>query len=83
MSEWISIKDKFPPEYVFVLVHQLNEGNEPSPTSIARWEGNKWNGLGENNDETNSFWSDLFWSMEWEKITHWQPFPKPPGVKDE
>lgn len=77
MSEWISVKDKLPESYVFVLVFEKRI-HEPSPISIARWEGISWNGLGAIDGEHNSFYSDLFWDMNWKHITHWMPLPEPP-----
>lgn len=75
--EWISVKDRLPEPYIFVLVYEHRE-DQPSPTSIARWEGDEWNGLGEDDEEDNAFYSDLFWGISWRNITHWMPLPSPP-----
>lgn len=76
---WISVKDGLPEPFIFVLVHEMRSG-EPSPTSLARWEGDKWNGLGEDEDETNAFYSDLFWDISWKHITHWMYLPQLPNA---
>lgn len=78
-SEWISVSDRLPDPYIFVLVCE-NSGRYGSicPISIARWEGDEWNGLGNDSDETNAFYSDLFWDIEWKQITNWMPLPEAP-----
>lgn len=76
---WVSVKEQMPEPYVFVLVHEIRY-DEPSPTSIARWEGDEWNGLGEDEDETNAFFSDLFWDISWKNITHWMLLPEAPDA---
>ncbi len=82
MTKWINTQDRFPNEYIFVLVYEFRSKDEPCPISIARWEGDCWNGLGENCDETNSYWSDLFTAIDWSKITHWMPLPQPPEEQE-
>jgi len=77
MSEWIDVRDRLPEPYVFCLVFERRM-DEPSPISIARWEGDKWNGIGEDEDESNAFYSDLFWDISWKNITHWMPIHNPP-----
>ena len=76
MIEWISVKERLPPSYHFVLIFCQTGTNEPSSYSLARYEGDrKWNIIG--NGE--SVWSDLFWGIDsLEEITHWMPLPLPP-----
>lgn len=78
--EWISVKDRLPLEYVFVLVCEKSgrDGEVICPISIARWEWDRWNGLGEKEGSCNAFFSDLFWDIQWGEITHWMPLPPPP-----
>lgn len=80
MTEWISVKDRLPDPYVFVLVFEFIK-DQPSPMSIARWERDRWNGLGDQEDgsEYNAFWIDLFWGIDWANITHWMPLPEAPN----
>lgn len=81
-TTWVSVKDMLPSSYFFVLVYSKMEGtNEPCPMTIARYNGNKWETLC-NEEENNACASgDLFWSTDSEEITHWMPLPLPP--KDE
>ena len=77
--EWINIKDRYPEKYKFVLVFsKMNGTDEPCPITIARFNGDKWETLC-NEEENNACASvDLFWSTNSEEITHWMPLPKPP-----
>ncbi len=79
MPRWISVKEMMPEIYFFVLVYSKIPGNsEPCPITIARWEGERWETLC-NEDENNACASgDLFWATESDEITHWMPLPKPP-----
>lgn len=80
--EWVSVKNRHPESYIFVLVCEKRL-HEPSPISIARWEDDKWHGLGEDEHETNAFYMDLFWDISWKNISHWMPLPYPPKEKNE
>lgn len=79
MMEWISVKDRLPETYFFVLVYSKMPGtNEPSPITIARWNGDRWETLC-NEEENNACASgDLFWATDSDEITHWIPLPLPP-----
>lgn len=82
MTEWISVKKRYPPPYHFVMVFCDTKTEEPSSYSLARWEGQKkgWNIIG----ERDSVWSDLYWGIDKDsEITHWMPLPNPPKGKDE
>lgn len=76
--EWISVKDRFPEPYTFSIVFEKRQG-EPSPISIARWNGENWELIGEDSDgECSGAYSDIFWDIEAKCITHWMPLPQPP-----
>jgi hypothetical protein len=87
MNEWIGVNDRLPNLYQFVLVCEVTDGtDEADPISIARWDGDEWNPIGVGNgqdSDCNAFWSDLFWGIDLQKITHWMELPKPPEVNDE
>lgn len=79
---WISIKERLPDIYDFVLVFADNQGtNEPKPISIARLlPGNgNWEFMYEyDNGSGGGVYQDIEWSIEVEDITHWMPLPKAP-----
>jgi hypothetical protein len=77
--EWISIFTALPEVYQFVLVYSKKLGCEPSPMSIARWDGEFWQTLCNENENNACACGDLFWATGSEEITHWMPLPKPPG----
>ena len=88
MDSWISVKDKLPDEYDFVLVIAYNNGTgEPKPISIARIDDDsEWDFC--NRDACMSCygaWMDIEYIMHVDDITHWMPLPSIDSieVKDE
>jgi hypothetical protein len=74
--EWISVKEKLPDDYDYVLVYAtMNGTNEPCPISIARRYGREWEIL---NDEGIGFCMDSSMYILAKDITHWAPLPKAP-----
>jgi hypothetical protein len=79
--EWISVKDRLPEDYTFVLVYSHMPGeSEPCPITIARWNTEEWETLCNENQNNACASGDLFRSTESEEITHWMPLPKPPVI---
>ena len=82
VSQWISINEKLPKPYDFVLVFADTKGsNEPKPISLARLLPGKmnWEFLSEYKDGSGSgCYQDLEWPVEVEDITHWMHLPKRP-----
>lgn len=80
--QWISVHEKLPEPYDFVLVFATTEGtNEPNPISLARLipRGTNWEFLYEYKDSSGAgVYQDIEWPVEMEDITHWMPLPKPP-----
>lgn len=77
MSEWISVKDKLPELYDFVLVFADNKGtNEPRPVAIARIvnENGIWDLLG--SLEVGAY-MDIEYDIDRHDITHWMPLHSP------
>lgn len=78
--EWISIEDRLPYLYDFVLVCANYKGtNEPKPIAIARIVddcGCIWDLLGFL--EVGAY-MDIEYGIDRYCITHWMPLPKPPG----
>jgi hypothetical protein len=75
MSEWISVKERLPPAYLFVLVFCETGTDEPSSFSLARWDNDHWTIIGDG----ESVWDDLHWGINSDnEITHWMPLPEPP-----
>lgn len=78
MSDWISVKDRLPDLYDFVLVFSDNKGsNEPRPMAIARNvnEYGVWDMLG---TLDLGAYQDIEYNMDRYDITHWMPLPKLP-----
>lgn len=77
--KWISVKERKPEPYDFVLVFADNQGSgEPKAISIARLIGNNcdtWDFIGESN---MGVYQDIEYHMEGEDITHWTPLPEFP-----
>jgi hypothetical protein len=79
MTDWISVLDKLPPVYDFVLVFANNLGSgEPKPISIARIDiSGSWEFMG----DVEKFgavgaYMDIEYEMDEYQITHWMPLPK-------
>lgn len=83
-GEWISVKDRLPIVYDFVLVCANNRGtSEPRPMSIARihtyLDGYVWDFLGHTGENWHQgAYLDIEYGMESDNVTHWTPLPKPP-----
>lgn len=77
---WISVKDRLPEPYDFVLVFADNEGTgEPRPMSIARWEKGSWGFVNNTPLMCNQgAWMDIEYDMDSDDVTHWMPLPLPP-----
>jgi len=82
MSEWISVKDKLPEVYDFVLVFSDNKGcGEPRPIAIARHDGTQWEFLNEAPLMSSvGAYMDIEYQIYGDEITHWMPLPKRPQV---
>lgn len=80
IRKWISLKDRLPEIYDFVLVYANNKGTgEPKPMSIARWNNSKWEFINHSPPMPNyGAWMDIEYNMDYDDITHWMPLPKPP-----
>lgn len=78
-DNWISVKNKLPESFEYILVCALNSGTyEPGYISIARYCEGHWEMLS-NDAENNAVASgDFAWFIIAEEITHWMPLPKPP-----
>ena len=78
MTDWISVKDRLPHDYEYVLVYALiTESDWMSSISIARQFKGIWEMLS-SEDDASVACGDLTWEMDPEDITHWMPLPKPP-----
>jgi hypothetical protein len=82
IPEWISVHEKLPEPYDFVLVFATTQGtNEPNPISLARLLPGRanWEFLSEYEDGSGAgVYQDLEWPVEVEDITHWMKLPKRP-----
>lgn len=81
MNEWISVKDKFPEDYEFVLVAALGKGTgEPCSISIGRFNSGipLWQLLKKYPNNACAC-GDLIWDMQEKGVTHWMPLPEPPN----
>ncbi len=85
---WISVKEKLPELYDYVLVVADYKGTgEPKPIHIARLEREiGWAFLGFTAEDSwspvNGAWSDIEYDLTSEDITHWMPLPNPPMEKE-
>lgn len=81
---WISVKDKLPLPYDWVLVFASTNGtNEPNPMTLARLiPGHTiWEFLYEYADTSGAgVYQDLEWPVKMDEITHWMPLPNPPEL---
>lgn len=81
--QWISVEERLPPSYHFVLTCSNMCGpNETSPITIARWNNEKWETLCNEEENNACVCGDLFWTTDSEEITHWMPLPEPPKRDD-
>ena len=80
--KWISIKERLPDTYNYVIVFADNQGtNEPKPYSIAMWEGDKWHFINHNDLFPNyGACLDIGYNMDSDDVTHWMLLPA--GPKD-
>jgi len=80
--EWISIEDRLPKFYDYVIVFaKLHGTSEPCPTSIARMNPDlKWEFVNELNDVDTTYgvYQDIMWPINRTDITHWMPLPEAP-----
>ncbi len=80
--KWISVKERLPDFYDYVLVLADNPGtNEPKPISIARVriQDEKWEFCeGKDPEWVYGAYMDIEYSIEKNDITHWMPLPQPP-----
>jgi hypothetical protein len=73
MAEWISVKDRFPPESEIVLVYAPPTGSTGCrQLHIGRWDSSthKW----------FSQYGDVESTRDW--FTYWMPLPEPPEQGD-
>jgi hypothetical protein len=85
-TEWISIKDKLPPdfkeycEHDYVWVYAEKASRAPSPLfGIAQWQNGKWDICDEGGAHSCTGWYELMP----EDITHWRRFEWPERILDE
>lgn len=73
-NRWISVKEKLPLDYDWVLVCQEGKVfNEPCPISLAYYDSGEWKFLAEN----KACWDDMRWEIDY--VTHWHPIDNPRG----
>jgi hypothetical protein len=78
---WISVKDKLPELYQWVLVCDSPKGTgEPRCINICRHDGKTWEMVNyEGLDWIDSpTFSDIIYHTHFDEITHWMPLPFPP-----
>ena len=76
--EWISVEDRFPEPYDWVLVCNSPKGtNEPRSINIWRWSGEEWDSINQGHADSPTF-SDIIHTLFYDEITHWMPLPNPP-----
>lgn len=76
--EWISVSDRLPDNYTYVLVCSCKTTH--NPVSIARWEIHCWNMLFDQTELDAAACGDLSWWMDAADITHWMPLPSTEGI---
>jgi len=76
-SPWISVKDRLPPAYDYVLVYAGN--SIPCPIGIARNDETAWQPL---DSFIGACFGDVSFEYDSEDITHWMPLPNPPKSND-
>ncbi len=81
--EWISVKDRLPELYDFVLVLADNPGtNEPKPIAISRLKMCGWEFLHTNDMWTHGVYMDITYNIDLDDITHWMHLPSPPPKEE-
>ena len=75
--EWISVEDRLPKEYQEVLLKQIYNDD----LMIGFVSGNGWVESCQNIDISGNAYVETVITTgkkSYDKITHWQPLPKPP-----
>jgi hypothetical protein len=82
MSNWISVNDRLPPDYVWVLVSVVDSINPKYRfvPSVGKLVDGKWS-TKESDEFFNS--NERLYSKDYEsvfrvKVTHWMPLPEAP-----
>jgi len=70
---WNCASSTKPEVYEYVLVYAEMPGDEPSPVTIGRWDGERWDCF----DEAVAC-GDLNWHLDPEDITDWMELPTLP-----
>jgi hypothetical protein len=77
MTEWISVNDRLPEDYEYVLVYAKTPGtSQPCPISFARQYKRNWEMLNLSSECNSVACGDMAWFMSEDEITHWMPLPK-------
>lgn len=74
MSEWISVKDRVPDDYVEVFYIALNENGSKERMTGHR-ENGRWTHC--------CLWYSTIHLNDEIKVTHWMPLPEPPVMESD
>lgn len=70
MTEWISVKDRFPNDYEYVLLNALKTDVSDDPLVFVGCKcGKRW----------ESAWGDGWTPFQFDEIVFWAPLPEPPN----